>query len=68
MEVRDVLKFIEGYGSILTGEEYSQTGDRACGLILFMGIPIIFTALACRLSYSRIRREREYEDEYDYDE
>ena len=66
MEIRDVLGFVESYGSILTGDEYSATGDKACGLILFMGLPIIFTALACRLSYSKMRRKEEREYEYDY--
>ena len=59
MDFDDVLYFVKGYGSVITREKYSEKGYKLSGLILFVGMPIIFTALACRLDYKDLKGDED---------
>lgn len=59
MDFDDLLYFIKGYGSVITRDTYSEKGYKVSGLILFVGLPVIFTAFACRLNYKDVKGEND---------
>ena len=65
MDFEDVLWFIKGYGSVITRDRYSDLGYRISGLIIFAGLPVMFTAFACRLSYGDAKKSENEKGEAD---